>query len=1087
MHPVRRRKKRPNYGVRIVEVNRGKNGFGFTISGQQPCILSCIVPGSPADQAGLKAGDYLVAVSNSNVSKLLHDDVVQLIGSCQSTLRLEIAENYYSDSSDEEYKNEFGKQRPKYPHKSRPALTPINVNKMKNDDINYLGENLKPIPRITYSTTLHKEEVLNYTFQVFVRYLGSIEMPCIPIGSRLQVVKSCIKRLKAEKRSHAVVLMTGFSLSLCLQNNVGANLAVYPKDRVMFCAAGAYENSKYFGVVTISAADDEPSNSCHVFAVDPASHDEHSVIAKRFKITCIRGTNGICSQFPPNCDEIVLFIEKYYKSELILNTVGNSPHLSHDSTTTSNSDSGIGYKEYRGIQTDRILMVDVQNQCLHIQQVGDIATHCIECSDSVTPKDNVIERGARSRSPLSTSSVDLAFSQISPDYPVLVSSPGPPRRSKSESSMQHDYNSCEGMSLGSSVRSQEILLPESKFKSNSTFDCPRYTLTTQSLEEFKTNFEDNKPNIWGSLKNNKETEEACEPFSNNACNESRNNQVQDWTLSFEKVLQDPVASQKFAEFLKKEFSAENLYFWTACEHYNSTHDQVLRCALARDIYSKHLSNDALESVNVDSKASNLTIQQIEQADPNLFLHAQKQVFNLMKFDSYPRFIKSDLFKTCLVEQIAESTPNIDEVMPILKSSQYPNKKPFDIDESLNNAVEYRVNTGSRRKSILSWRRQSNTQPPLTSGLCRVTLPDKSSTVLHVNPDLSVQVIIQRLFTKREFPYKFFKVTTNNGEQVINLSESSSILDGLDVKVEPRVSFRLDLPDRKTVNVDCKIDSTVGQEISSILLSYGYKTESVTLCLISENEVVDLDVNVALVDGQRIQVLTHSNIASSFSQNYSTMKYIDDSCNLDELTNQVFEDLLQNKCPESVEQPSDQGSIKKIKKTCKSQCIMPEQINNNEKKQTLSKLPPLIAKLKPNAKLQSEKLSESDALYEGLKRAQRSRLEDQRGTEINFEMPDFLKDKDNENSDTNKKQRKSLRLSDRSRPCRESARFYTSQNDEEFKRPNPINETRTKIVNQLPPPLPPKPKNLLNDQFVKKNSDNSIKKPVFLDNPTSSFV
>lgn len=34
--------------------------------------------------------------------------------------------------------------------------------------------------------------------------------------------------------------------------------------------------------------------------------------------------------------------------------------------------------------------------------------------------------------------------------------------------------------------------------------------------------------------------------------------------------------------------------------------------------------------------------------------------------------------------------------------------------------------------------------------------------------------------------------------------------------------------------------------------------------------------------------------------------------------------------------------------------------------------------------------DSDDLYEGLKRAQRSRLEDQRGTEINFELPDFLK-------------------------------------------------------------------------------------------------
>lgn len=33
------------------------------------------------------------------------------------------------------------------------------------------------------------------------------------------------------------------------------------------------------------------------------------------------------------------------------------------------------------------------------------------------------------------------------------------------------------------------------------------------------------------------------------------------------------------------------------------------------------------------------------------------------------------------------------------------------------------------------------------------------------------------------------------------------------------------------------------------------------------------------------------------------------------------------------------------------------------------------------------------LLEGLKRAQRFRLEDQRGTEINFELPDFLKDND----------------------------------------------------------------------------------------------
>jgi len=58
------------------------------------------------------------------------------------------------------------------------------------------------------------------------------------------------------------------------------------------------------------------------------------------------------------------------------------------------------------------------------------------------------------------------------------------------------------------------------------------------------------------------------------------------------------------------------------------------------------------------------------------------------------------------------------------------------------------------------------------------------------------------------------------------------LDGLEVKVEPRIWFRLDLPDRKTIHVDCKIDSTIAQEIGPILASYGYKTDLVTLCSVS---------------------------------------------------------------------------------------------------------------------------------------------------------------------------------------------------------------------------------------------------------------
>lgn len=61
------------------------------------------------------------------------------------------------------------------------------------------------------------------------------------------------------------------------------------------------------------------------------------------------------------------------------------------------------------------------------------------------------------------------------------------------------------------------------------------------------------------------------------------------------------------------------------------------------------------------------------------------------------------------------------------------------------------------------------------------------------------------------------------------------------------------------------------------------------------------------------------------------------------------------------------------------------------------------------------------MYEGLKRAQR-RLEDQRGTEINFELPEFLKDK--ENAQSNSKLRKIHQNGIAS--TNESSRFYDNE-------------------------------------------------------------
>lgn len=92
--------------------------------------------------------------------------------------------------------------------------------------------------------------------------------------------------------------------------------------------------------------------------------------------------------------------------------------------------------------------------------------------------------------------------------------------------------------------------------------------------------------------------------------------------------------------MKKEFSAENIYFWTACERYRKLPPGLDRTNEAQKIYKRHLCVGAPEPVNVDARGRQYTEQALQDPDNNLFEEAQKQIFKLMKFDSYPRFVQN---------------------------------------------------------------------------------------------------------------------------------------------------------------------------------------------------------------------------------------------------------------------------------------------------------------------------------------------------------------------------------------------------------------------------------------------------------------
>lgn len=441
MHPNRRRKKRPNYGIRTVEVMRGPNGFGFTISGQQPCILSCIVSNSPADQAGLRAGDFLISVNGISVSKITHDAVVNLIGNSVGPIKMTIAENYYSDSSDEDIDlgRAINARKPKYTHKPRvhrnykqesrnmpfDRLLLDNANKkaikIRECAINHLthearlnlnvyneeASGISQNGNLNISNSMPMDEEGGpIEFKAIVGYLGTIEMPkqLLP-NSRLQTVCSCIRKLRQEKRVPTAVLMTVLPTCLTLKNASNHILAIYPTNRVVYISSATDKDSRYFGLVTSAVCEtrneeniqkhtensysnswedgekkhsnleNKPditiSNSCHVFMTDPKiiDHNVHIKKAESFKISCTTDVvTGNCLEFPKNALYIVSLVQNMYRlqsSEADFNRgayknnvndeiIANSPQPS----ASSNSDSGIGFRDDCGNISDRILVVE---------------------------------------------------------------------------------------------------------------------------------------------------------------------------------------------------------------------------------------------------------------------------------------------------------------------------------------------------------------------------------------------------------------------------------------------------------------------------------------------------------------------------------------------------------------------------------------------------------------------------------------------------------------------------------------------------------------------------------------------------------
>ncbi|KAG8200126.1 hypothetical protein JTE90_018915 [Oedothorax gibbosus] len=1191
MHQHRRRKKRPSYGVRTVEISRGKNGFGFTISGQAPCILSCIITGSPAEKAGLRPGDFLIAVNGQNVSKAPHDDVVHLIGNSSGLLKLQIAENYYSDSSEEEFIS-----KPKYPNKLRnrhpnsvsraekvvqdlqtgalfvdhitghPVVPPqkqsskppgpSRTNKVLLDlilqerlqDANRKPSSMEKVKKevkvshpelVNNTSSSSNSEVFHSIFteqdlnnilyptlsqnneraqeeavlKAVVGYLGTIEMPKEPQlpNCRLQTIRNCIRRLRIEKKVHTLVLMSVFTESIILINPQGVTLAEFTADKITF--SGVYsDDRKFFGLVTNhgtnsdefseSSQDDASSlsisSSCHVFMVDPklTPHHQHLKRAKAFRITCTSDpVTNKCKEFPESADNILQAVVGLYRSKLGFNNeivhglefhVNMSPQPSNTSSNSSNSDSGIGFRD-EGNASDRVFVVDVDNY-------HEYSTNSLDRRAFSNPRFGLLESTLRSfslpqDSPLLTSkSASLSHaneinSKISPynsNRLTVRAMPDPVGFQQNcsyapETSEQSNINSKSGMhSLkqiredcnDSSLNQMELSSEEKNEKlsdsnanklspqvyslsfplktvddvgfSNAEVESIGWECTSCSTEDLQIGsthltLEDNLPesnekvNVqtldddsesdiseiehesvsarkWGrtsSLRRHlgrkrslhRSTHEAgtvsdgelasgkvstsssmmaldlmSDASHLSSCVSERPvdvGRVGSWAAGFNILLEDPAGLHTFSQFLKSQFSQENIAFWIACEHYRQLTDQTLMTQMAKEIYNKHLCIGAHEPVNVDSHARQIAQEGLDKPTHDLFLPAQKQIFNLMKFDCYQRFLKSSMFKECMLREMegqpllyhgqscdlnsyedeknkvcsdlkkrksilpwhklskAKSNESKNngtrmwekEIRKSLKKKKKKDSLRMDDNNSTQSDMTDRSSLTSSENGVgIAFKNMSSRESLNSAELtlfpthygsngfyCRVILPDLSTTVVQTKKGETVGEMLLTLLERRSLTYNAVEAYLVGSNQPLDQCTDVTTLSCKEIKVQQVILFCLELPNKKTVGVKAKNNKICGDILKPVLNKYGYKIECVTMTVASTGKPVAKSAPITSIDNQRIIIKLKDPFSSdtytadkSNKASLSKMKTTHSFPDLEELTNQIFDDLLKTR-------------------------------------------------------------------------------------------------------------------------------------------------------------------------------------------------
>ncbi|XP_036833160.1 regulator of G-protein signaling 3 isoform X2 [Oncorhynchus mykiss] len=128
-----------------------------------------------------------------------------------------------------------------------------------------------------------------------------------------------------------------------------------------------------------------------------------------------------------------------------------------------------------------------------------------------------------------------------------------------------------------------------------------------------------------------------------------------WGESLDKLLAHKYGLAAFRAFLRTEFSEENLEFWLACEDYKKIKSQSKMASKAKKVFAEYIAIQSCKEVNLDSYTREHTKDNLQNVTRSCFDLAQRRIYGLMEKDSYPRFLRSELYMDLVNQKKASTT------------------------------------------------------------------------------------------------------------------------------------------------------------------------------------------------------------------------------------------------------------------------------------------------------------------------------------------------------------------------------------------------------------------------------------------------